>query len=59
MIVKVETMDNVDEVECDSFHLTDNRLVLKDGQGRTVYVVNVDRWISFEVDYEDSNVGNP
>jgi len=49
MLVTVNFVDDSVEVECHSFTLLEGRLILRDEGGQTLYVANVDRWISFEV----------
>ena len=40
-------------VECAKFSVVEGRLILRDEEERIVYVANVDRWLSFEVDREE------
>ena len=53
MIVTIDFVDSREEIECVEFSILDGRLVLRDEHSRTVYVANTDRWLSFEVDYEE------
>ena len=53
MVVTIDFVDSQEEIECFDFRIGEGRLILSDERGRTLYVANVDRWLSFYVDYEE------